>query len=105
MPPRPQLDKLREAIAEDTKGFGKMARSLAKFGGLSREHGTLKRMPRGYADDHPAGDFLKLQSFTCGRKLTDTQVTGAKLADVVAREYEGMLPLVRWLNKALGYSS
>src|SRR5262245_19336580 len=83
MPPRPQLDKLREAIAEDHRGFGKMARSLSKFGGLSEEHGMLKRMPRGYADDHPAGDWLKLQSFTCGRKLTDKQVTDPKLAALV----------------------
>ena len=105
MPPRPQLDKLREAIAEDHRGFDRMARGLKRFGGLSEEHGMLKRMPRGYADDHPAGKWLRLQSYTCGRKLTDAQVTDAKLASLIAREYEGMLPLVRWLNSALGFRS
>ena len=45
MPPRPQLNKLREAIAKDPKGFDKMVRSLpARFGGLEDE-GALKRMP------------------------------------------------------------
>lgn len=103
MPPRPQLDKLREAIAEDHRGFERMARSLKRYGGLSEEHGMLKRMPRGYADDHPAGQWLRLQSYTCGRKITDAQVTDPKLAALLAREFQGMLPLVRWLNSALGY--
>jgi uncharacterized protein (TIGR02453 family) len=103
MPPRPQLDKLRESIAEDHRGFDRMARGLKKFGGLSEEHGMLKRMPRGYADDHPAGKWLRHQSFTCGRAIKDAQVTDPKLAATLAREFQGMLPLVRWLNKALGY--
>src|SRR5687768_12809394 len=54
MPPRPQLNTLREAVADDHKGFDRMVRGLTKrFGGLSDEHGVLKRMPRGYAEDHP----------------------------------------------------
>jgi uncharacterized protein (TIGR02453 family) len=103
MPPRPQLNKLREAIARDPKGFDKMARSIPRrFGGLDDE-GKLKRMPRGYADDHPAAKWLRFQSFTSGRALTDAQVTSATLATLLAREYEALLPLVRWLNGALGF--
>src|SRR5437868_14597545 len=53
MPPRPQLNKLRDAIAKDAKGFDRLARSIPRrFGGLDDE-GSLKRMPRGYAEDHP----------------------------------------------------
>jgi uncharacterized protein (TIGR02453 family) len=103
MPPRPQLDKLREAIADDPRGFDRMAQGLKKYGGLSEEHGMLKRMPRGFAEDHPAGRYLRLQSFTCGCPIRDSQLTDAKLPAVIAREFRGMLPLVRWLNKALGY--
>jgi uncharacterized protein (TIGR02453 family) len=103
MPPRPQLDKLRDAIAEDHRGFARMARGLKRFGGLSKDHGMLKRMPRGYEEDHPAAEWLRFQSFTCGRALTDAQVTDPKLAALLAREFQGMLPLVRWLNGALGY--
>jgi uncharacterized protein (TIGR02453 family) len=103
MPPRPQLDKLREAIADKHRDFDRMARSLKRYGGLSEEHGMLKRMPRGYDEGHPAGQWLRLQSFTCGRPIKDSQVTDPKLAALLAREFEGMLPLVRWLNGALGY--
>jgi uncharacterized protein (TIGR02453 family) len=103
MPPRPQLNKLRGAIAGNPKGFDKMARSIPRrFGGLDDE-GALKRMPRGYAEDHPAAKWLRFQSFTSGRTLTDAQVTSTSLAVLLAREYESLLPLVRWLNGALGF--
>ena len=103
MPPRPQLNKLREAIAKDPKGFDKMARSIpSRFGGLDDE-GALKRMPRGYAEDHPAAKWLRFQSFTSGRTLPDAQVTSPKLASFLAREYGALLPLVRWMNGALGF--
>jgi uncharacterized protein (TIGR02453 family) len=103
MPPRPQLKKLRDAIADDPKGFDRMARSLpSRFGGLDDE-AALKRMPRGFAEDHPAAKWLRFQSFTSGRTLTDAQVTSPSLASLLAREYEALLPLVRWLNGALGF--
>ena len=103
MPPRPQLNKLRAAIADDPKGFEKMARSIPRrFDGLDDE-GALKRMPRGYTEDHPAAKWLRFQSFTSGRTLTDAQVTSPSLASLLAREYEELLPLVRWLNGALGF--
>jgi uncharacterized protein (TIGR02453 family) len=103
MPPRPQLNKLRQAISKDPVGFDQMTRSIPRrFGGLDDE-GALKRMPRGYAEDHPAAKWLRFQSFTSGRTLTDAQVTNASLASFLAREYDALLPLVRWLNGALGF--
>ena len=103
MPPRPQLNAVRKGIADDPHGFDRMARSIPRrFGGLEDE-GALKRMPRGYSEDHPAAKWLRFQSFTAGRTLTDIQVTSASLVALLAREYEALLPLVRWLNNALGY--
>jgi uncharacterized protein (TIGR02453 family) len=104
MPPRPQLTKLRDAIVDDHKGFDRTVRGLTKrFGGLDEGHGMLKRTPRGYAEDHPAAKWLRYQSFTSGRVLKDSDVVGPQLPNVLAREFEAMLPLVRWLNGALGY--
>lgn len=102
MPARPQLDKLREAIAEDHKAFDRMTKTLKRYGGLD-DYAKLKRMPRGYDENHPAAEWLKLQSFTTSRRLTDSQVAGSRLPAILEKEFAAMLPLVRWLNGALGY--
>lgn len=102
MPPRPQLNKLRDAMAEDPDAFIRVVKSLPKrFGGLD-DDAVLKRMPRGYGEDHPAAKWLRYQSFTTGRAVTDSRVTGAKLPAILERDFEALLPLVRWLNGALG---
>lgn len=105
MPPRPVLARLREAIAKDARGFGRLlseSRLRKRFGGLSEEN-SLKRMPRGYAEDHPAAPWLRHQSFTLGRMLTDAQVTSSRLPATLEGDFALLLPLVRWLNACLGY--
>jgi uncharacterized protein (TIGR02453 family) len=104
MPPRPALAKFRSAIAGDPRGFERVAASPAikkRFGKLSEEE-MLKSMPRGYRDDHPAAHWLRFQSFTVGRSLTDAQVTSSRLTTTIADDFERMLPLIRWLNGTLG---
>jgi uncharacterized protein (DUF2461 family) len=73
-----------------------------RYGGLDDE-AVLKRMPRGFSEAHPAAKWLRYQSFTSGRRLEDSQVTDPRLPALLAREFQALLPLVRWLNGALGY--
>ena len=104
MPPREALVKLRDAIAEDPKGFAKIAtdkRVLRRFGGLDEE-AMLRRVPRGFAPDHPAARWLKLQSFVTGRALSDAQAISARLPTLLEADFELMVPLVRWINGVLG---
>jgi uncharacterized protein (TIGR02453 family) len=103
MPPRPTLARLRERIDEEHESLTGVlgAPSLRPFGGLSRE-AMLRRMPRGYDADHPAAELLRHQSFTMGRQVRDADLYSARLPDVLAREFERLVPLVRWLNGALG---
>jgi uncharacterized protein (TIGR02453 family) len=102
MPPRPQLNRLRDAIAADPAGFDRVAKGMEKrFGGLSDE-AVLTRMPRGFPEDHPAAKWLRYQSFVGGRPVEDAKVVDAKLPALLAKEFEALLPLVRWLNGALG---
>jgi uncharacterized protein (TIGR02453 family) len=104
MPPSPALKKFRAAIASDVKSFERivLAPSMKKKVGALSEESMLKRAPRGYCDDDPGAHWLKYQSFTVGRRLTDAEVTGTKLTSILQGHYEAMLPLVRWLNATLG---
>jgi uncharacterized protein (TIGR02453 family) len=104
MPPRPMLNRLRDAIAEDYRGFVRVVEAPAlkrRFGGLEDE-AMLKRMPRGFSEDHPAAKWLRYQSFTIGQDLPDRQVTSSGLGTLLEKEFRAMLPLVRWLNHAIG---
>jgi uncharacterized protein (TIGR02453 family) len=104
MPPREALKKFRVAIASEPRAFERMVLAPAlkrRLGGLS-EDSMLKRAPRGYSEDHPAARWLKFQSFTVGRSLSDAQVTGGRLTALLEADYTVMLPFVRWLNTTLG---
>jgi uncharacterized protein (TIGR02453 family) len=104
MPARPTLSRLREAIAEGWQRFERVVRDPTfrrRFGGLDDE-AMLKRMPRGFPESHPAARWLRYQSYTAGRVLSDAQATGARLPGLLETDFARLLPLVRWLNGALG---
>jgi uncharacterized protein (TIGR02453 family) len=104
MPPRPALAAIRARIAERHEELAAIVRAPTfrrTVGELDRE-AMLVRLPRGYAADHPAAEWLRFQSFTAGRALTDDEATSAELPATLERTVRAMLPFVRWLNLALG---
>jgi uncharacterized protein (TIGR02453 family) len=104
MPPKEALGRIREAIAKNPKAFEKVAadpRVKRRFGGLDDE-GQLKRVPRGYAPDHPGATWLRFQSFVAGRRLSDAQTVSGRLAALLESDFRVLLPLVRWINGTLG---
>ena len=66
------------------------------------EEAVLHRVPRGFAPDHIAARWLKFQSFVMGRALSDAQAVSARLPALLEADFRLMLPLVRWINGALG---
>lgn len=105
MPARPALEKIREAVAEEPEALDRIVGAAAfrrRFGELDRE-AMLTRLPRGYAPDHPAARWLRFKSFTATRPLAASEVTGARLPGTLERDFAALLPLVRWLNGAIGY--
>ena len=105
MPARAALDRIREAIADDPEKLGDMVRAPAfrrRFRALDRE-AVLKRMPRGYAETHPAAEWLRYRSYTATRMMTEREIESRRLPDILARDFAALIPLVRWLNAAIGY--
>ena len=105
MPSRPSLAAIRERIAGASDELAKVMKGKAireRFGSLSDE-GRLTRVPRGFSPDHRAAEWLRYSSFTASAPLTDGEVLSAELPQLVARDFKTLLPLVRWLNNALGY--
>lgn len=105
MPPRPSLNRIRETLAEDWKGFQRivLAPGFRRRFGLLDQEAMLVRLPRGFAPDHPAAAWLRYQSFTAGRALSEREVLSPRLPQTLERDYRALTPLVRWLNSALGF--
>jgi uncharacterized protein (TIGR02453 family) len=102
MPPPPALAKIRAALVDDLSGFEAVRRQLRPtFGELSQES-VLKRPPRGFATDHPAERWLRYRSFTASHPVAAADLRRPDLPDRLARAYKPIIPLVRWLNAALG---
>ena len=105
MPARPTLLRIREAIAAQPTALARLTSTPGfrrRFDGLNDE-AKLRRVPRDFPPDHPAGEWLKLQSFTAPAPIDRRVVTSARLVDRLCRDFEVLVPLVRWLNRALGY--
>jgi len=105
MPSGPVLRKIRDGLADDHEGFEETigGTTFKRRFGILDEGSMLKRMPRGFDEDHPAAKWLRYKSFTVHRPLSTTQVQSKKLPDTLAGDVEVMLPFLRWLNDAAGY--
>lgn len=104
MPARGVLNRIRDHLAEDHRAFDRIVRHrgfVRRFGGLGDE-AVLKRMPRGFPDGHPAARWLKYRSFVAGREIGEAQVMSPRLPAQLEQDFLALLPLVRWLNGALG---
>jgi uncharacterized protein (TIGR02453 family) len=105
MPARPALQRVREAIAAQPTALKRLTSSPGfrrRFDGLNEE-AKLRRVPQGFPPDHSAAEWLKLQSFTASASIEQRVVTSPRLVDRLCRDFELLVPLVRWLNRALGY--
>lgn len=62
---------------------------------------TLKKVPKGYAADHPHIDWLRLKSFIVEREFTDREVLQKDFLKKVASVLKSSKPLNDFLNEAL----
>jgi len=72
------------------------------FGDLYKgEDMSLKRMPKGYAEDHPAISYLKLQSLIAEQKIADEDLTKATLHKKALNAFQALQPLLDFINRSL----
>jgi uncharacterized protein (TIGR02453 family) len=104
MPQAPELNKVRQEIdysfAEWTGILGNKAFKKSFPDGLERED-ILSRPPKGYTDDNPAIEYLKLKSFIVTRTFTDAEVQHKSFLKELIRTFESMKDFVYFLNRSL----
>jgi uncharacterized protein (TIGR02453 family) len=102
-----QLERFRAAIDSSRKAAGfERAVASAEAGGLSLTEPSLKRAPRGYPNDHPRLDRLRLKELTVSRRHALAPWLHKPSCDTrVQTELEAARPLVRWLGETVGPST
>ena len=102
-----QLERFRRAITDGRrlKGF-KRALATADAVGLSLAEPELKRAPRGYPNDHPQRDRLRLRRVTVSRRHPIEPWLHTPHCDQLVRsELGAAAPLVRWIAETVGPST
>lgn len=80
------------ATVEAALGDSKFA---ATFGEVSGDR--MKRVPTGFAADHPGAELLKLKDVTFGRRLADDDVLSSGLPDLLADTFAAAIPVLQLL--------
>ncbi len=100
------LKKLRQEIDYNFSAFNNIISNkkfkLVYVKGLSNEgEMSLSRPPKGYDENNPAIDFLKLKSLVAVAPLTDVQLIDKKFTSTIVKAFEALQPLILFLNHAM----
>ena len=101
-PPPPQLVRVREHIATTWPKVKRIATNKTFVEQVTKLDGErLRRVPRGFATDHPAAEYLKHRQFMAGRELPDEVAVDEAFYPTLLGTFKAILPLVRFLNEPL----
>jgi uncharacterized protein (TIGR02453 family) len=102
MPERADLVKIRARIADEPREFRRLASAapLKKIGGVRGDQ--LTRIPRGYAADHPAAEYLRLKHFLGFTEWPPELATSPEFWPELLATFSAVMPLVRYLNETMG---
>ncbi|HEX5024587.1 MAG TPA: DUF2461 domain-containing protein [Agriterribacter sp.] len=105
MPMPAETQKIRQEIDYCWDEFKKIIGSkkfIAIYGDLDKEAEiSLTNIPKGYAKDNPAGEYLKLKSWIAMRPITDKELASEELFGLTIEAFKTMQPLLAFLNRAI----
>jgi uncharacterized protein (TIGR02453 family) len=101
-PETPQLVKIRQHISDTYPEIDRITRKPSfrrAFGALDGER--LTRVPRGFANDDPAAEYLRYRSFLAGREFPADFATSPRFYPTLVATFKAVMPLVRFLTEPL----
>lgn len=103
MPEKPILDQVREFIAGNPESVKELLenKEFKKFyGGFDKEE-SLKTLPKGYYDDVPYPELIKLKSYTASHNITTIPKNSKEFVKEVVTSFKALSPLIFMLRKAI----
>ncbi len=103
-PPTDHLSKIRQEIDYNLDEWRKII-SDKKFktsfpNGFSMSE-TLVRAPKGYDEDNPAIEFLKMKSFVATRLFTDSELQDKNFVKTLVKTFENAKPFTDFINRSM----
>ncbi len=105
LPPGPVLQRVREAIVDDTEEWMEITGARAfkrRFGGVGGD--GLKRPPRGFDPAHPCIDDLKRKTFFAMTHVEPELATTGKFIKEVEKTFVALGPFLEFLTHASGHA-
>ena len=101
-PDTSQLHAVREHIAGNSRRLRAIVESPKFHRTVGRLEGErLQRVPRGFAADHDAAEYLKFRQFLAGREFPATFASSAGFYRGVLNVFRYVAPLIGFLNEPL----
>ena len=104
MPAASDLAKIRQEIDYSFNEWKKMINNASfkkQFTKGFADNETLIRPPKGYDENNPAIEFIKMKSFVIRRPFSDAEVQSKSFAKDAAKIFQHISPLVEFINKAI----
>ncbi|MEO7310540.1 MAG: DUF2461 domain-containing protein [Chitinophagaceae bacterium] len=105
MPMAPELKKVRQEIDycwNEFKGIISAKKFKTMYGDLTKtSEYSLTRPPKGYDENNPAIEYLKLKGFVGMASITDETLLSKDLVKKVVAAFEALRPLLDFLNRAI----
>jgi uncharacterized protein (TIGR02453 family) len=101
MPDGPTLRTLRDAIADARSGrkIASIVAALRRKQYSVGTHESTEKAPRGYADDHPRIELLRMKDLHAGKQLPPSALTTRKALERVVAVMADVEPLSEWLKR------
>jgi uncharacterized protein (TIGR02453 family) len=101
MPDSATLRRLREAIDDHASGrkIGSIVAGLRRKRFSVGTHESTANAPRGYADDHPRIELLRMKDLHAGKQLPPSVLSTRKALDRVVAVMSDIKPLSDWIQR------
>jgi uncharacterized protein (TIGR02453 family) len=104
MPEAPQLAKIRQEIDYNFKEWKAITGSRVFKSNFSKGvEGieVLSRPPKGYDENNPAIEYLKMKSFIVSCAITDAALQNSNTVKEITKIYKAIQPMIEFLNAAV----
>ncbi len=104
MPEPATLAKIRQEIDYNLKEWNQILNSAGfkkNFINGIDHNDVLIRPPKGYTDDNPAIEFLKMKSFIARQSFTDKEITDKKFLENISKSFQAIKMMIHFINRSL----